>query len=150
MIQAWGLNFGTSNSTMGRVDADGVPHLLALEESKSTIPSVLFFGFEDDSLHFGRQAVAEYIIGADGRLMRSLKSALCCFGVNLAARHAADYQRSQRSDPDFDVYRRFPVSIVGIIGLSAELYSEASRLFLFAVTLGVVVLVVMALIRWIG
>jgi len=76
MTQACGLDFGTSNSTMGRVGADGVPHLLALEDGKPTIPSVLFFSFEDDSLYFGRQAVAEYVTGADGRLMRSLKSVL--------------------------------------------------------------------------
>jgi len=44
----------------------------------------------------------------------------------------------------------FLFSIVGIIGLSAGLYSEAGRLFLFIVTLGVVVLVVTSLIRWIG
>lgn len=44
----------------------------------------------------------------------------------------------------------FLFSIVGIIGLSANIYSEAGRLLLFAVTLAVVVLVVAALIRWIG
>lgn len=44
----------------------------------------------------------------------------------------------------------FLFSIVGIIGLSAGLYSEAGRLFLFVVTLGVLVLVIAALIRWIG
>jgi uncharacterized membrane protein len=44
----------------------------------------------------------------------------------------------------------FLFSIVGIIGLSAGFYSEAGRLFLFGVTLLVVVLVVTALIRWIG
>lgn len=44
----------------------------------------------------------------------------------------------------------FLFSIVGIIGLSAGIYSEAGRLLLFAVTLLVVVLVVSALIRWIG
>ena len=76
MTQACGLDFGTSNSTMGQLDADGVPHLLALEDGKPTIPSVLFFGFEDDTIHFGRKAVAEYVTGADGRLMRSLKSVL--------------------------------------------------------------------------
>jgi len=76
MTQACGLDFGTSNSTMGQVDSHGVPHLMALEEGKPTIPSVLFFGFEDDTIHFGREAVAEYVTGADGRLMRSLKSVL--------------------------------------------------------------------------
>lgn len=44
----------------------------------------------------------------------------------------------------------FLFSIVGIIGLSAGIYSESGRLLLFVVTLGVVVLVVAALIRWIG
>lgn len=44
----------------------------------------------------------------------------------------------------------FLFSIVGIIGLSIGIYSEAGRLFLFVVTLGVVVLVVTSLIRWIG
>ncbi|AVF02496.1 MULTISPECIES: DUF2254 domain-containing protein [Devosia] len=44
----------------------------------------------------------------------------------------------------------FLFSIVGIIGLSAGIYSEAGRLLLFVVTLAVVVLVVAALIRWIG
>ena len=60
MTLACGLDFGTSNSTLGRVGADGIPHLLALEDGKQTIPSVLFFGFEDDAIHFGREAVAEY------------------------------------------------------------------------------------------
>lgn len=44
----------------------------------------------------------------------------------------------------------FLFSIVGIIGLSAGLYSDTGRLLLFVVTLLVVVLVVGALIRWIG
>ncbi|MBD8065347.1 DUF2254 domain-containing protein [Devosia sp. PTR5] len=44
----------------------------------------------------------------------------------------------------------FLFSIVGIIGLSAGIYSEAGRLLLFAVTLAIVVIVVAALIRWIG
>jgi len=50
--------------------------LLPLEGEQRTIPSVLFFNFEDDQLYFGRSAVAEYVSGADGRLMRSLKSVL--------------------------------------------------------------------------
>lgn len=76
MTLACGLDFGTSNSTLGRVGADGHPQLLALEDGKQTIPSVLFFGFENDTTHFGRQAVAEYVTGVEGRLMRSLKSVL--------------------------------------------------------------------------
>lgn len=76
MTLACGLDFGTSNSTFGLVDANGTPRLLGLEDGKQTIPSVLFFGFEDDTLYFGRGAVAEYVTGAEGRLMRSLKSVL--------------------------------------------------------------------------
>ena len=71
-----GLDFGTSNSTMAHRDADGVPYLLGLEAGRQTLPSVLFFGFEDDTIRFGREAVAEYVTGAEGRLMRSLKSVL--------------------------------------------------------------------------
>jgi hypothetical chaperone protein len=76
MTLACGLDFGTSNSTFARVDASGQPQLLPLEDDRPTIPSVLFFGFEDDRIHFGREAVTEYVSGADGRLMRSLKSVL--------------------------------------------------------------------------
>jgi hypothetical chaperone protein len=76
MTLACGLDFGTSNSTFARVDTHGHPHLLPLEDDRQTIPSVLFFGFEDDTIRFGREAVAEYVSGADGRLMRSLKSVL--------------------------------------------------------------------------
>ena len=76
MTHYCGLDFGTSNSTLGMVDGAGHPRLVGLESGQYTIPSVLFFGFEDDSLYFGREAVAEYVTGADGRLMRSLKSVL--------------------------------------------------------------------------
>lgn len=76
MTPACGLDFGTSNSTLGLISAGGQPALLDLEAGQKTIPSVLFFGFEDDQVHFGRAAIAEYVSGADGRLMRSLKSVL--------------------------------------------------------------------------
>ena len=76
MTHSCGLDFGTSNSTLGRIDANGAPALLPLENGERTLPSVLFFSFEDDRLYYGRAAVAEYVSGADGRLMRSLKSVL--------------------------------------------------------------------------
>lgn len=71
-----GLDFGTSNSTLGLVKPNGEPHLVALEEGKPTIPSVLFFNFEDDQTYFGRAAINEYVTGAHGRMMRALKSIL--------------------------------------------------------------------------
>ena len=70
-----GLDFGTSNSTLG-VAANGVPRLLPLEDDKQTIPSAIFFSFEDDQTYFGRKALSEYVTGADGRIMRALKSVL--------------------------------------------------------------------------
>lgn len=76
MPTACGLDFGTSNSTLGAVGVDGVPHLVGLEDDKTTIPSVIFFSFEDGQTYFGRKALAEYVSGAEGRLMRALKSVL--------------------------------------------------------------------------
>jgi hypothetical chaperone protein len=71
-----GLDFGTSNSTVA-VSAAGVPpRLLPLEGRDATLPSAMFFSFEDGGVHFGRAAMSEYVSGADGRLMRSLKSIL--------------------------------------------------------------------------
>jgi hypothetical chaperone protein len=71
-----GLDFGTSNSTLATVNANGTPRLAALEDGRSTLPSAIFFDFQSDTVHFGRRAQAEYTAGTDGRLMRSLKSIL--------------------------------------------------------------------------
>lgn len=43
---------------------------------ESTLPSALFFDFETDDIHFGRQAIDLYTQGEFGRLMRSMKSIL--------------------------------------------------------------------------
>lgn len=75
MTRACGFDFGTSNSTLGLAGPNG-PHLLPLEEDKATIPSVIFFSFEDDAVHYGRAAIRHYVSGGEGRLMRSLKSVL--------------------------------------------------------------------------
>ena len=75
MARSCGLDFGTSNSTLGIVAA-GHPELLALEGDSVTTPSALFFSFETDATYFGRAALAEYVTGADGRMMRALKSVL--------------------------------------------------------------------------
>jgi len=74
------MDFGTSNSTFAVAGGNAPPRLLPLEGTSVTLPSVIFFSFEDDSAFFGRSAVAEYVTGGDGRLMRSLKSVL---GTNL-------------------------------------------------------------------
>lgn len=75
MPYACGLDFGTSNSTVGIVD-QGITRLLPLEDGKPTLPSVVFFNADEDHTRFGRQALAEYLEGYEGRLMRALKSIL--------------------------------------------------------------------------
>jgi hypothetical chaperone protein len=73
--QACGIDFGTSNSTVGW-SRPGQAALLALEGDKLTLPSVVFFHAEDSVTSYGRAALADYLIGDEGRLMRSLKSLL--------------------------------------------------------------------------
>jgi hypothetical chaperone protein len=75
MAIACGVDFGTSNSTVGWV-RPGQPVMLGLEDGKATLPSVVFFNAEDEEVTFGRAALAEYLAGYEGRLMRSLKSLL--------------------------------------------------------------------------
>lgn len=70
-----GLDFGTSNSTLGLVRS-GTPFLVALEEGRATLPSAIFHPFDGSAPTFGRQAVEAYIEGEPGRLMRALKSVL--------------------------------------------------------------------------
>ncbi|QAU33318.1 Hsp70 family protein [Janthinobacterium sp. 17J80-10] len=75
MTEACGVDFGTSNSTVGW-SRPGQSALLPLEDGKATLPSAVFFNAEEDSIHFGRAALATYLEGGEGRLMRSLKSLL--------------------------------------------------------------------------
>jgi hypothetical chaperone protein len=75
MANACGVDFGTSNSTVGWV-RPGQPTLLPLEDGKSTLPSVVFFNADDEQVRYGRAALADYLEGYEGRLMRSLKSLL--------------------------------------------------------------------------
>lgn len=71
-----GVDFGTTNSTVGLCAAGGAPYLVPVEGNEVTIPSALFFSLEDGSVHYGRSAVHEYMDGAEGRFMRALKSIL--------------------------------------------------------------------------
>jgi hypothetical chaperone protein len=75
MAHACGLDFGTSNSTVAFC-RPGHAALLALEDDKVTLPSVVFFNADEDQAYFGRAALENYLAGYDGRLMRSLKSLL--------------------------------------------------------------------------
>jgi hypothetical chaperone protein len=71
-----GIDFGTSNSAVSFTGEDGVARLVPLEGAATGMPTAVFFNAEDHSTHFGREAIALYLAGVEGRLMRSLKSLL--------------------------------------------------------------------------
>ncbi|QNP58161.1 Hsp70 family protein [Paenacidovorax monticola] len=71
-----GIDFGTSNSAMALRRAGGQAQLVPLEGMAATMPTALFFNAEEHRTHYGRDAVAHYLGGVEGRLMRSLKSLL--------------------------------------------------------------------------
>ena len=69
-----GLDFGTSNTTLGTIDGHA-PILAVLEAEQTTVPSAIFYEV-DGAVLIGRRAIDAYVEGAPGRLMRSLKSVL--------------------------------------------------------------------------
>lgn len=69
------IDFGTSNSAVALPAGDAV-RLAPVEDSHETLPTAVFFNTDEDAILYGRAAVAAYIDGFDGRLMRSLKSIL--------------------------------------------------------------------------
>ncbi|MCP5282022.1 MAG: Hsp70 family protein [Rhodoferax sp.] len=81
------IDFGTSNSAIALPDDAGGVTLVELEPGHSSMPTAVFYAVEDLSPFqepercFGRAAIAAYVEGTEGRLMRSMKSIL---GSNLA------------------------------------------------------------------
>lgn len=75
LARACGVDFGTSNSTVGWWGASG-PALLPLEGERVLLPSVVFFNYDEACVRVGQAALADYLTGYEGRLMRSLKSLL--------------------------------------------------------------------------
>ncbi|RFC35324.1 MAG: putative chaperone protein [Candidatus Nitrotoga sp. SPKER] len=73
--RACGIDFGTSNSTVGWLRPYHHP-MLALENGKPTLPSVVFFNAEENTVSVGQAGLKEYLEGYEGRLMRALKSLL--------------------------------------------------------------------------
>ena len=75
------IDFGTSNSAVA-VPAGGAMRLVELEPGFATMPTAVFYPAEADArgrpapCAFGRAAIAAYVDGIDGRLMRSMKSIL--------------------------------------------------------------------------
>jgi len=70
-----GLDFGTSNSTVGLKTSQGF-ELATLEGASPILPSAIFFDQAGGGKLYGRQAIHQYIEGAEGRLMQSVKSIL--------------------------------------------------------------------------
>ncbi|MBD0414880.1 Hsp70 family protein [Oryzicola mucosus] len=85
-----GIDFGTSNSTVGVMTGNRA-RLVALEGEQVTLPSAVFFNFEDNQTYLGRKAISEYTDGAEGRLMRALKSVLGSSLVHEKTRIKAKY-----------------------------------------------------------
>jgi hypothetical chaperone protein len=76
------IDFGTSNSAIALPAAGGGVRLVELEPGHQTMPTAVFYRdagtvarAEPERL-YGRAAVAAYVEGHDGRLMRSMKSIL--------------------------------------------------------------------------
>ncbi|MFD1702511.1 Hsp70 family protein [Methylopila henanensis] len=78
-MTACGLDFGTSNTTLGLARAEEAEALGAelarLEGGEVTLPSAIFFA-PTAAAKVGRAAMSAYLDGEPGRLMRSLKSVL--------------------------------------------------------------------------
>ncbi|HNG80734.1 MAG TPA: Hsp70 family protein [Burkholderiaceae bacterium] len=83
------IDFGTSNSAIAVPQADGAMALVPLEGEALTMPTAVFYLAEGPDLPnlprlYGRAAIAAYVEGSEGRLMRSMKSVL---GSNLMEQH---------------------------------------------------------------
>ncbi|MEJ6403244.1 Hsp70 family protein [Yoonia sp. 2307UL14-13] len=70
-----GIDFGTSNSAAGIV-RDGRPYLIDVEPGRKTLPTSVFFDYDQRSTSYGSAANAALIDGREGRFMRALKSVL--------------------------------------------------------------------------
>ena len=75
------IDFGTSNSAIAVPDGASRMRLVELEPGHTTMPTAVFYFVEGSEVGgppraFGRAAIAAYVDGLDGRLMRSMKSIL--------------------------------------------------------------------------
>jgi hypothetical chaperone protein len=79
------IDFGTSNSGIAVPVSDGAGtavRLLELEPGRPTMPTAVFYAVEGMAAHepprrvYGSAAIAAYVEGTEGRLMRSMKSVL--------------------------------------------------------------------------
>lgn len=76
-----GIDFGTSNSAVATL-VDGKIKRIQVEPDNDTLPTSVFFDFDDKLVQFGSIANQNLLNGVDGRYMRALKSVL---GTSLMA-----------------------------------------------------------------
>lgn len=70
-----GIDFGTTNSSAALAFNNQPPFLINLENDKNTIPTAMFFA-ENNHISFGREAMDFYMLGEQGRCLRSIKRIL--------------------------------------------------------------------------
>ena len=76
------IDFGTSNSALALPARGSGVELVALEGAFTGMPTAVFYAVEGLAAHqqpqrlYGRAAIAAYVEGTEGRLMRSMKSIL--------------------------------------------------------------------------
>jgi hypothetical chaperone protein len=75
VAQACGIDFGTSNSSIGVSDASG-PRLLPIQRGATSVPTALFFSLDDNSTTYGHEALERYLTREPGRYLRAIKSVL--------------------------------------------------------------------------
>ena len=73
--QVLAVDFGTSNSAVG-ICRNGQAQILEMEAGQQTLPTALFFDYEEKVVNFGSAAEQALFEGAWGRYMRALKSLL--------------------------------------------------------------------------
>jgi uncharacterized membrane protein len=115
------------------------------------VPDRLPFTLSTEAVESILAVLATSLLTVSVFALSTIVSALATASSQTTPRAVPLIVGDRSAQPSISVFiGAFLFSIVGIIGLSAGIYSEAGRLLLFVVTLGVVVLVVAALIRWIG
>jgi hypothetical chaperone protein len=95
------IDFGTSNSAIAVSSPQGRMELVDVENGERTMPTAVFYQVEGRAPHeaplrlVGRAALAAYVEGHEGRLMRSMKSvlgsSLADQQTELGAGHAVRY-----------------------------------------------------------
>jgi hypothetical chaperone protein len=82
LLHCCAIDFGTSNSGVALPRGDGGVSLVPLEGGQTGMPTAVFYLVDDvpsaaePQRLYGRAALAAYVDGLDGRLMRSMKSLL--------------------------------------------------------------------------